>query len=198
MSLEADPQHIAAISFLEKLESDAALAERAVVTDLSGRVALAAQLGFTFVEADLRTVIRNWDYHGVWSRWLAPGRMREGVDALPLLEEDYLLTQTHIEAFQRDGHVLLNGVLVASELAAFLPVVRRGVANYNPENVSLAERDFKSFLHFSPSRPRSLAYSRYFSSDIARCSAKILSCISQNLPWTPAASLASAAPCALL
>ena len=161
MSLEADPEHIAAISFLEQLESDPALAERAVVTDLSGRLALAAQLGLTFVEADLRTVIRNWDYHGAWSRWLAPGRIREAVDDLPLLEEDYLLTQTHIEAFRRDGHVLLNGVLSASELAAFRPVVRRGVANFNPENASLAERDLKAFLLVLNLRVRDAAARRF-------------------------------------
>ena len=43
-----------------------------------------------------------------------------------------------------------------------------------------------------------LAYSRYFSGDMSFWSAKILSCISQNLPCSAAATAAMAAGMALL
>lgn len=135
-----------ALSFLEKLESDETLNHRCQTTDFEGRLAIAASLGFEFSETDFRTAIKNWDYHKLWNQWLTPGRIATNLDDVPLLEEPYSLSQTQIDSFQKNGHIVLPTVISEDEVEVYRPIIRGCVAKYNTENQSLSNRDFKAFL----------------------------------------------------
>ena len=67
---------------------------------------------------------------------------------LPELKSDYKLTAAQIAQFQRDGHILLRGVMSPAEVAAFRPVFIKAVKDYNTEARPLAQRDTygKAFL----------------------------------------------------
>ncbi|BDI34377.1 phytanoyl-CoA dioxygenase [Capsulimonas corticalis] len=67
---------------------------------------------------------------------------------LPSLDSDYSLTQEQIQQYQRDGHILLRGVLSPEEVAAYRAVINEGVARLNWETRALDKRDTygKAFL----------------------------------------------------
>lgn len=113
-----------AIRFFERLESDSVLRDACRKTDLQGRMEMAYDEGYRFSESHMRVAVRIWDYHGTWREWLSPGSICEEVDALPPLDEPYLLDDQFVKSFQENGHVLLRGVLSDSEIRAFRPVIR--------------------------------------------------------------------------
>lgn len=67
---------------------------------------------------------------------------------LPELASDYLLTPDRIEAFRRDGHVLLTAVASPEEVAAYRPAILDARDRYGAEPTPLEERDTygKAFL----------------------------------------------------
>lgn len=67
---------------------------------------------------------------------------------LPLLTSDYPLTAEQISQFQRDGHILLRGVVAKNEIAAFRPVILEARDRHGEEATPLAQRDTygKAFL----------------------------------------------------
>jgi ectoine hydroxylase-related dioxygenase (phytanoyl-CoA dioxygenase family) len=60
---------------------------------------------------------------------------------LPDLSSDYPLTQEQIDAFQRDGHILLRGVLSPEEVRAYRPVITAAVERLNWRTDKLEDRD---------------------------------------------------------
>jgi ectoine hydroxylase-related dioxygenase (phytanoyl-CoA dioxygenase family) len=69
-------------------------------------------------------------------------------NALSLLDGDYPLSEEQVVQYQRDGHVLLRGVLSTEEVHQFRPIVESAVRRYSEETRPLAERDTygKAFL----------------------------------------------------
>jgi ectoine hydroxylase-related dioxygenase (phytanoyl-CoA dioxygenase family) len=67
---------------------------------------------------------------------------------LPDISVSYPLTQEDITSYQRDGHVLLRGVLSLEEVRAYEPYIAAAVHNFTTEMRPLAERDTygKAFL----------------------------------------------------
>jgi ectoine hydroxylase-related dioxygenase (phytanoyl-CoA dioxygenase family) len=57
------------------------------------------------------------------------------------LSQDYLLLDEQIEAYQRNGHILLKGVCSAEEIRTYEPPIKAAVERYNTELRPLAERD---------------------------------------------------------
>ncbi len=159
-----------AIEFLQLLQNDSKLAHQCRATDLEGRLQIAADSGYDFSESDLRVAIRNWDYHGLWREWLSAGRISPSVEDLPPLFDSYPLTTRHVEQYQRDGHILLPGVLSPEEISAYRPVIRAAVERYNPENRAIADRDLQAFLLIVNLRVREEAARRFV---LARRFAKI-------------------------
>lgn len=62
--------------------------------------------------------------------------------------QTYPLTPAQIDAYQRDGHILLREVAATAEVSACRAAITRAVAQYNTETRALAERDTygKAFL----------------------------------------------------
>ena len=67
---------------------------------------------------------------------------------LPQLTSNYPVTPEQIARFQRDGHILLNSVASADEIAAYRPVILEARDKYGAEATPLAQRDTygKAFL----------------------------------------------------
>src|SRR5579884_1617585 len=67
---------------------------------------------------------------------------------LPDLSSDYPLTSEQIAGYQRDGHILLRGVLSPEEIAAYRPLISDAADRYNTQSKPLEERDTygKAFL----------------------------------------------------
>ncbi len=66
----------------------------------------------------------------------------------PELHEDYPLSEEQVQAYRRDGHILLRGVLSESSAAKWRPVISGAVHALSGETRSLEERDTygKAFL----------------------------------------------------
>lgn len=152
-----------AISFLRRLEEDEALAARAAATDLGGRLQIASEGGYDFSEADLRSTVRLWDYHGDWHKWLSAGRILETTEDLPHLSRPYALTSQQVEEYQKDGHILLRGVAGAQEIAAYRPVIHGAVARYNylSRSVDGEGSAARSFLQIINLRAKDTAARRF-------------------------------------
>lgn len=75
------------------------------------------------------------------------------IDQLPLpsLAESYLVTDTQIESFRQNGHVLLRSVAKHEEIEAFRPVINNAAYTYNTEKRKLEDRDTygKAFLQIT-------------------------------------------------
>jgi ectoine hydroxylase-related dioxygenase (phytanoyl-CoA dioxygenase family) len=134
-----------AIKFLEQLEGDPCLRSECSVTDLAGRLRIAADRGFDFSEDDLRVAVRLWDYYGTWQKWLSEEPLSAPIDHLPPLDEPYPLTAEQIESYRREGHVLLRQVLSTDEIAAYRPFIRRVVEQATPCTKAGVDRELKSF-----------------------------------------------------
>jgi ectoine hydroxylase-related dioxygenase (phytanoyl-CoA dioxygenase family) len=67
---------------------------------------------------------------------------------LPELATDYDLSQSQIEEFRRDGHILLRGVLSPDEMAHYRPAINSAADKFNWQTKPLEERDTygKAFL----------------------------------------------------
>ena len=61
--------------------------------------------------------------------------------SLPDLSSDYSLTSEQIAGYQRDGHVLLRGVLSPAEVAAYRPVISDVTDRYNYHTLPVEQRD---------------------------------------------------------
>lgn len=85
------------------------------------------------------------------------------INKLPDIDEDYLLRPEDIAAYQRDGHIVLRGVLSAEEVRAYEPYISAAVKNFNTEFRALAERDTygKAFLQVTNLWVRDEAVRRY-------------------------------------
>jgi ectoine hydroxylase-related dioxygenase (phytanoyl-CoA dioxygenase family) len=62
-------------------------------------------------------------------------------DQLPDLSDAYPVTPEQVAAYQRDGHLLLRGVLSPEEVAVYRRVIRDAAMQYNTETRPLEERD---------------------------------------------------------
>jgi ectoine hydroxylase-related dioxygenase (phytanoyl-CoA dioxygenase family) len=67
--------------------------------------------------------------------------MQTNAGDLPPLDSDYALDPASIQAFRRDGHVLLRGVCSPEEIASYAPVIADAAARFSGESRPLAERD---------------------------------------------------------
>jgi ectoine hydroxylase-related dioxygenase (phytanoyl-CoA dioxygenase family) len=67
---------------------------------------------------------------------------------LPNLASRYTITSAQTADYQRQGHVLLRGVLSPSEVAAYRPAIVEAADRYNTEKRKMADRDTygKAFL----------------------------------------------------
>jgi ectoine hydroxylase-related dioxygenase (phytanoyl-CoA dioxygenase family) len=70
------------------------------------------------------------------------------VEQLPDLADDYVLTDEHIEAYQRDGHIVLRGVCSPDEIATYQPVISEAAMRLNTQHLALEQRNTygKAFL----------------------------------------------------
>ena len=68
--------------------------------------------------------------------------------ALPALDDELVVPAGSIEAFQRDGHVLLEGLADEVEIAAYRPVIEAAALRHSAETRPIEERDTygKAFL----------------------------------------------------
>src|SRR5712692_1400248 len=85
------------------------------------------------------------------------------LSGLPDLSSDYLLTAAQIEAFRRDGFVLLPGVCSWEEISAYRLVIREVTFRLNRETRRLEERDTygQAFLQTMQLRLHSRAVERF-------------------------------------
>lgn len=67
---------------------------------------------------------------------------------LPPLETEYTISPDQVSRFQRDGHILLRGVVAPEEIAAYRPVILEARDKYGQEPTALSQRDTygKAFL----------------------------------------------------
>ncbi len=74
--------------------------------------------------------------------------MAEYLNALSPLTSEYQVGADQIAQYQRDGHILLRGVLSREEINQFRPIIESAVRCYSAETRPLAERDTygKAFL----------------------------------------------------
>ncbi|HLH80836.1 MAG TPA: phytanoyl-CoA dioxygenase family protein [Chthonomonas sp.] len=74
--------------------------------------------------------------------------MITSAETLPDLSSPYPLTKEQIEAYQRDGHILLRGVCSPEEIAVYGPIIREAAYRYNTQNLPIEQRDTygKAFL----------------------------------------------------
>lgn len=61
--------------------------------------------------------------------------------SLPALDSPYELSPEQIDAYQRNGHVMLRGLCSPDEAAAYGQVIREAALRHNRETRPLAERD---------------------------------------------------------
>lgn len=85
------------------------------------------------------------------------------IGQLPGINEEYALSEEDIAAFQRDGHIVLRGVLSADEVRAYEPYISAAVKNFTTEFRALADRDTygKAFLQVMNLWVRDEAVRRY-------------------------------------
>ncbi len=85
------------------------------------------------------------------------------VTQLPDLSSDYPLQTSQIEAYRRDGHILLRGVAAPEEIAAYRPAINEAANRFNTETRKLEERDTygKAFLQISNLWERDEAVRRF-------------------------------------
>lgn len=74
--------------------------------------------------------------------------MATPVSGLPDLNRAYPVTRDQIEAYQRDGHVVIPGILSQDEVQAWRPVISATLFDHNDEHRPLEERNThdKAFL----------------------------------------------------
>lgn len=67
---------------------------------------------------------------------------------LPLLADPRTVADADVDAFRRDGHVLLRGLASAEEVSAFRDAIVRAATDLNDESRPLADRDLygRAFL----------------------------------------------------
>ena len=58
-----------------------------------------------------------------------------------MLTTDFPLDDHQVDAFRRDGHLLLRGLASPGEIAHYQPLIRRAADRYNTERRALEERD---------------------------------------------------------
>ena len=85
------------------------------------------------------------------------------LSGLPELSSDYPLTAAQIEAFRRDGFVLLPGVCSWEEISPYRPVIQDVAGRLNRETRRLEERDTygQAFLQTMQLRLHSRAVERF-------------------------------------
>jgi len=85
------------------------------------------------------------------------------VESLPEIASDYPITAEQQAQYQRDGHIVLRGVMSRAEVAAYRPVLNSAVSQFTTEKRALANRDTygKAFLQVMNLWRRDEAVRRY-------------------------------------
>ena len=73
------------------------------------------------------------------------------ISALPPLDDAYGISDEDRAAYSRDGHVLLRGVCMPEEVAAYRPALVQAVERYKADYPPLEDRDTygKAFLQIT-------------------------------------------------
>lgn len=89
--------------------------------------------------------------------------MDAAVETLPALDSTYPISPEQVQAFQRDGHILIRGLASPEETAAYRPYIAEEVDRFQREARPLGERDTygKAFLQIMNLWVRSEAVRRY-------------------------------------
>lgn len=98
-------------------------------------------------------------------------------DALPDLTGDFALPDDCVDAFGRDGHVVVRGLASSAEAAAYRPHVEEAVRSHRRERRPLEERDTygKAFLQVTNLWTHDAAVRRFvFARRFARVAAELL------------------------
>jgi ectoine hydroxylase-related dioxygenase (phytanoyl-CoA dioxygenase family) len=72
---------------------------------------------------------------------LTPPAAAPDISKLPDLSSDYPLTREQIDAYDKNGHVLLRGVASPEEVLAYRPVISGAVDRLNWQTTKLEDRD---------------------------------------------------------
>jgi ectoine hydroxylase-related dioxygenase (phytanoyl-CoA dioxygenase family) len=98
--------------------------------------------------------------------------MEPSLDALPLLNEDYVLEEKQIKDFQAKGHAVLRGVASPEEINIYRPILNRLVHELNDQTLPLNERGTygKAFIQITNLWKKSVEIERFV---LARRFAKI-------------------------
>lgn len=75
----------------------------------------------------------------------------QSIKQLPLITEEYTLSDEQIKGYQQKGHILLKEVAKAEEIAAYRPIIGEAVRALNKQSQPLEERDTygKAFIQIS-------------------------------------------------
>ena len=72
---------------------------------------------------------------------LPPSSGDIGTGELPSLSSDYTLDTDQLEAYRRDGFLLVRGLASPTEIAAYRPVLSEVTGRHNENTLPLADRD---------------------------------------------------------
>lgn len=67
--------------------------------------------------------------------------MKDQGDQLPLMNDEYSLTQEQITSYQQNGHIILRGVASEPEISVYEPVISQWVLELNNQDKPLEQRD---------------------------------------------------------
>ncbi|GMA61140.1 phytanoyl-CoA dioxygenase family protein [Alicyclobacillus fastidiosus] len=78
-------------------------------------------------------------------------KMSEDLRLTPTLEEEYMLSETQITEFQKNGHLYLKGVASKQAVDVYRPRIEQAVKERNQQTKALSERDTygKAFIQIS-------------------------------------------------
>jgi len=99
------------------------------------------------------------------------------ITTLPEMSETYNLAKGDIEAFRRDGHILLRGVASPEEVSAYRPAIAEAVERFRKDRRPLTERDTygKAFIQVGNLWTKSEAVKRFvFAKRFARIAAELM------------------------
>jgi ectoine hydroxylase-related dioxygenase (phytanoyl-CoA dioxygenase family) len=101
----------------------------------------------------------------------------EQADGLPLMQDEYNLTNEQIGAYQRDGHIFLRGVASPDEIGVYEPIISRWVQALNYHDKPVHKRDTygKAFIQITNLWQKSEAVKRFvFAKRFAKIAADLM------------------------
>jgi ectoine hydroxylase-related dioxygenase (phytanoyl-CoA dioxygenase family) len=63
------------------------------------------------------------------------------VDSLPMMDDEYQLTQDQLQGYQRDGHIILRNAATPNDIRQYEPVISSWVEKLNYHDKPVSERD---------------------------------------------------------